>query len=360
VAKVLPALVTLVRRVSPMLAAAFVTTLASRAHAHPTSKLTYVRGSGAETCPDESELRRGVAARVGYDPFFPFADRTVVVQIERQGQLLHGTLRVLGKEGALAGERRLEGRAGACGELVKSLALAVSLALDELESQPAPPPRESPGDASDGRDAQDAATAVAPTAPAAKDPRGAERASEAPAASPGERAPWAPFTSIMVGGATGLGPGASFAGSVGVGLARGALSLALEGRASSGTGSFDGGVSVEGSLFTGGLVGCLRRERAVTLALCAVAFAGAARATAAGVPLPRADTTPFLGTGLRGEVDAELLGPLHGFVQGEVGLPLGTYDIVVGSRVLYEYPLVYGLLGVGLRVVLGGSEQRSP
>jgi hypothetical protein len=32
-------------------------------------------------CPDEPALRKAVAARVGYDPFFPWAEQTVVVQI---------------------------------------------------------------------------------------------------------------------------------------------------------------------------------------------------------------------------------------------------------------------------------------
>lgn len=35
--------------------------------ASPSSRLVYVRGRGAETCPDEAALRAAVAARLGYD-----------------------------------------------------------------------------------------------------------------------------------------------------------------------------------------------------------------------------------------------------------------------------------------------------
>jgi hypothetical protein len=56
---------------------------ASSARAAPTSRLTYVRGPGAEKCPDEAELRRAVAERLGYDPFFPAANRTIVAEITR-------------------------------------------------------------------------------------------------------------------------------------------------------------------------------------------------------------------------------------------------------------------------------------
>ena len=43
----------------------------------------YVRDQGATRCADEGELRAAVAARVGYDLFFPWARKTVVVQVER-------------------------------------------------------------------------------------------------------------------------------------------------------------------------------------------------------------------------------------------------------------------------------------
>src|SRR4051812_40160467 len=46
----------------------------------PAARLVYARAPGTESCADEATLRRAVAARVGYDPFFPFAKQTVVVR----------------------------------------------------------------------------------------------------------------------------------------------------------------------------------------------------------------------------------------------------------------------------------------
>src|SRR3954454_23345909 len=71
----------------------------------PTSKLTYVRGPGSEACPSESELRSAVAKRVGYDPFFPFAPRTVVAQIERVGRGFRAQIRIVEESGSLVGDR---------------------------------------------------------------------------------------------------------------------------------------------------------------------------------------------------------------------------------------------------------------
>ncbi len=59
---------------------------AGRAAAAPTGRLVYSRAPGAESCADEATLRRSVAARVGYDPFFPWAKRTVVANLARQSQ----------------------------------------------------------------------------------------------------------------------------------------------------------------------------------------------------------------------------------------------------------------------------------
>ena len=79
------------------------TALAPVARASPTSRLTYVRGPGAETCPDEAQLRRAVTERLGYDPFFPFANRTIVAQIEKKGAGYAAELHILDASGVSMG-----------------------------------------------------------------------------------------------------------------------------------------------------------------------------------------------------------------------------------------------------------------
>lgn len=59
--------------------------IAREASASPSARLLYVRNVGAEGCPDESALRKSVAARLGYDPFFPWATTTVLATIDRAG-----------------------------------------------------------------------------------------------------------------------------------------------------------------------------------------------------------------------------------------------------------------------------------
>jgi hypothetical protein len=112
--------------------------------ASPSAKLVYVRGAGAETCPGESELRKAVAVRIGYDPFFPVAQKTVVAQVQRVPKGYRGKVQIVGDDGNVRGERELSTTGEDCGELVGALALAVSIALDDLDEAPPAPPSAKP------------------------------------------------------------------------------------------------------------------------------------------------------------------------------------------------------------------------
>jgi hypothetical protein len=77
-----------------LVAAVLGASLVSRvSQALPTSQLSYVRAGGTEeACLDEAELRRAVARRVGYDPFFPWAefDRRGAIEMgDVDGQNVH-------------------------------------------------------------------------------------------------------------------------------------------------------------------------------------------------------------------------------------------------------------------------------
>lgn len=105
------------------------------AWASPSAKLVFVRGEGAASCPDEPELRSAVSARLGYDPFFPAASKTVVTEIERVDQGFRGKLRIVA-DGNVVGQRELLTHGSDCRQLVLALALAVSIALDDLDELP--------------------------------------------------------------------------------------------------------------------------------------------------------------------------------------------------------------------------------
>lgn len=117
------------------------------ARATPTAKLVYVRGEGATSCPDEGELRRAVVQRLGYDPFFPVADTTLVAEFEkREPTGFSARVRVIDRDGKVTGTRALQSSARECGELLRTVALNLSIVVDDLaaslpkSSEPEAPP----------------------------------------------------------------------------------------------------------------------------------------------------------------------------------------------------------------------------
>ena len=108
--------------------------LSSTALASPAARITYQRDSGAESCPDETVLRRAVNDRLGYDPFFdPLvrnAEQTIVARITSQAGGLRGEVHLLDETGSVRGSRELRAPSAQCAELVSRMALAISIAVD--------------------------------------------------------------------------------------------------------------------------------------------------------------------------------------------------------------------------------------
>jgi hypothetical protein len=127
-----------VLRFLPFAAIAGVLLSAGRAAAAPTGRLVYSRAPGAESCPDEAMLRRSVAARVGYDPFFPWAKRTVVANLARRSRDFVAIVSLVDEQGVAHGDRELR-TSGDCAELLDAMALAIAIAIDpEILTRPAP------------------------------------------------------------------------------------------------------------------------------------------------------------------------------------------------------------------------------
>ena len=115
----------------------------ARAHANPSARLVYVRGPGAQVCPNEDAVRAAVATRLGYDPFFPSAPTTIFVELAGSGDRFVAQVKLVDSEGVERGTRRLASPKGRCLDLVGTLALTISLVVDPLSLAPAPPPRDS-------------------------------------------------------------------------------------------------------------------------------------------------------------------------------------------------------------------------
>ena len=294
------------------------TALARPADAAPSARLLYARGPGAETCPDEQGLRHAVAARIGYDPFFPWAALTVSVEITSDAGKLHG--RILLETGGIEKgaqtihevRRDVAGPAG-CEELIASIALAVSVALDaEREATagapdvaPAPPPEPPP---------------ALPLPPPS--PRRLVATKPTPAVSP---APVSPrkklslWVSAGVRGSFGEWQSVAIAPDLLVEARLGRWSLAVEGRYDVPVTTFTivSGETASVARWTGSLLPCAHFGWFVP---CAVATFGESVATAGGgLANPTSGTGTYLALGARAGLDVPLTARLH---------LLGTADLV--------------------------------
>jgi len=148
---------------------------ALQARANPAARLVYVRGPGANECPDEDAVRRSVSARLGYDPFFLSAPTTIFVEVSRDGERFAAVVKLIDNQGVERGMRRLESHTRGCGDLVGTLALTISLVVDPVSLAIAP----SPPDAS----------VASPAAPAKSE---APPPTLAPVAAPASEAPSPP------------------------------------------------------------------------------------------------------------------------------------------------------------------------
>ncbi len=117
----------------------------SGALASPSAHLVYTRTKEAAACPDEQTLRKAVAARFGYDPFFAWAKQTVVVLVSRDHGAYAGRVQIVDEEGIARGTRDITSSDEGCSELFDTVALAISIALDATMNLPkkSPPAPES-------------------------------------------------------------------------------------------------------------------------------------------------------------------------------------------------------------------------
>ena len=295
------------------------------ARAEEKARLVYVRGAGADDCPEEVDLRLWVMARLGYDPFSPQASRVVLARVEAREQRLEGTVEVVDQEGKSQGRRELSSQSQKCQELARALALSISLAIDperavSHDSTPAKAPEPTPPP-----------PAPEPVAPPV-----------APAASP--RPTW--FTSLALAGSIGTLPATAFGGVGAVGLRGKSLSLALEGRAlQSLSRELSPRGTLSGALLGGGLAACWSGD---ILGLCATGQIGGQRLGSADVARPSSSTGLYVGLGPR--VGARLpLGRSFALALGLEGLfALFRNTAQLSGAVVWKTPAAAGTLLLGI------------
>ena len=276
------------------LALAVFACFARTAEATPSARLVYSRAQSASTCPDEAALRKAVAVRIGYDPFFGWAKKTVVVRmVPADGPGYVASVDLVDDKGFEHGARQIRTE-GPCAELRDPVALAIAIALDpsilvRAAVQPALEKEEAPPTA-----------ATLPPVPAPRVDRQVAPAPPAPGpvppapASPESAPRWVPEVDAALVGSVGVAPAPAAGLSLGLGLQRGVWSMVLEGRVDlPASEPAPEGVRVGSSLVVGTVAPCWITGLA---RVCALAQAGEITASSSA---GSSHTNPWLAFGGR-------------------------------------------------------------
>jgi len=301
----------------------------------PTAKasLSYERQSGAEACPDEAALREQVALRLGYDPFEPEAPHRVGVSITKGPRGLAARITTRDSRDGAPASRDLESEGDRCDELVQSIVLAVSLAIDPLSfAHPrvaSPPPEVEP-------ERSPAPEAESPPPPAPPPP-----------------SPWT--LDLGVAGRVGFGlvPGVSVGPFIElrVGQKRWAL-LAVAGADLPTTGvtaAGSSGAGVEASLIRGGLGACTLLG---WFSVCGRFDLGALQGSGTGEPIRTTDTTLYADFALTAGLSVPLANGIRLLAGGELAAPVTRTTLYVSAKdPVWTTPTLAGsfTLGVGYR-----------
>jgi hypothetical protein len=279
-------------------------------------------------------LRKAVAARLGYDPFFPTAPKTVIAQVTHAPGGYRGRVQIIGESGDVRGERDLASTGDDCREIVTTMALAISIALDDLdEAAPAAPPApaatvtpdEPPPDPPPPRD-EPVPTPPAPPAPRAK--RVDLRLSAGPV--------------MSIGTAPSAALGASAAAWVGYGAIGARLDLRGE-LPSSGSATPRGRVAT--STVLAALSGCVRGS--IPFA-CVGAGAGWLSSQTDEIARPASDGAPFGALLARVGADVSLGRLLYVEPLLEGGLNLTPLHVAIDGARAFTLPVASATVAVHL------------
>ncbi|HEX4446941.1 MAG TPA: hypothetical protein VH044_09400 [Polyangiaceae bacterium] len=310
------------------------------AAASPSARLVYARSPEASSCPDEAALRNAVAARLGYDPFFPWAKQTVVVQVWREAHQYRARLQLVDAAGLAHGTRGLSSSQPTCADLFDAAALAISIAVDSIarddptpESAPSPSPVPAP------------APAPIPESAPAPTP-GPESAPEStPAPPPAPRAVFFLGLDLLGVLATEPGPTAGAAAIAGVRGRLASITLELRADAPASTTSASGPGSVRAWSYQAALVPCARYGAA---SFCAVGAVGVLFGESSGVTNPGSDTGLFAVAGARLGFDWPLSARFSLRAHLDALFDLRRATLRIGDAAAWTAPLLAGTAGAGL------------
>jgi hypothetical protein len=282
-----------------------------------------------------------VAARLGYDPFFAAADKTIVARILRHREELRATVELVDDHGIVRGVREFKAPAAQCNELVATMALAISIAIDPTNPGIlGGPPKERP----DPPRPTPASLDVPPPPPTAAPPPPREvDEPETPARAAASTSELRAGAAVM--GTLGTAPSATAGLALFGGFRFRLWSLNMEGRAElPGTADAPPG-EIRTSLWAGAVVPCLHFDPAL---ICATAWVGSVRAQGVGFPTSRTDRALYAATGLRVGLEIPLIGRFSFRPEVDFLATLFPVDLRVDGQSQWTAPGFAALLRAGL------------
>lgn len=309
------------------------------ARASTTARLVYLRGVDTESCPGEGELRDAVAARLGYDPFTPSALDTLFTEVDKSGGGFVARVKLVSHDNTVRGARVLQ-TSGACADLMASLALTISIAIDPMAGTRKGRPEGLPPDEREvDPNAASSASSGEPIADAEP---------PLPAAPPPP--PPAPRVVFALGGgalgSVGYAPAPALGFAAFVRARLGDASLGLEGRADlPASTDVSAGGRVRSSLLAVTLLPC---GHVGVLFGCARGSLGSLQAEGLDVTDPGTASAIWAAAGVRAgaELPVSRIFALRLHADGDVLIT--RYSLRIGGSTSYRYPAVAGALGLAV------------
>jgi hypothetical protein len=311
----------------------------------PSSRLVYVRGPGAEACPDRNTVREAVKKRLGYDPFFPSSDKTIILRVVRDASKLRGEVELIDEHGTQVGKREFSAGQDECDQLVHAMALSISIAIDprSAETYSQGPESDAPAAPADNqpstwRDSE------AELAPASKIEVPVPSAA-IPAKPPLERPHW--FWSAGLGTTLQFDstPQVALGATASAALRTGAWSLAIEGELDAPASRQEKGVELRSS---GGALKLLPCGHWKLLRACEVTALRWHTATGSASGL--GGTRNSLALGARIGFELPLSTSFSALTYGDLLLTAVPVRLVSEGRDLWEMPLFSGGIGIAALV----------
>ncbi len=327
----------------------------SRAGPGDATRLEYARSARAAKCPDRDALKGSVSKRLGYDPFFPAARQTVVVEITDQNDELQAQMSLVDEQGVIVGSRTLRENIAHCDELVASLALAISIALDPsaaLNEEPATPePPKARADEATHQEAQPEPEPAGDSAQPASEPKRATTAAKSrrtAAPSPQSASERAVTARAAAFASLGVAPSLAAGFRVGLGLHRRWFELIAEfAHQFPAQRAAPSGGYARASLNEALLAPCITKD---WLAGCALISVGSLQSRGLGVPEPVIASSLYFALGARLELQPRLAGPLYLLLNSDIQKSLTPVTLRLRGEDVWKPPLVSVALGAGLAV----------